>query len=119
MTFPALVVNTLRVLFALLCGVTAYGAPPVDDSLAAAFLVNCQHTQACMLEELTANPETDPAVLQMIQTRMAGQCEGQLAMISQYEASPRAEAMALCFRTMSEMTCAELRDHPELAACNP
>ena len=91
---------------------------PSEESLAGAFLAHCNHSQACMLADLTANPQADPAMLETIQTRMAGQCEAQLAKISQYASAPQAQAMALCFRTMSTMSCEELRARPEIAECS-
>ena len=103
--------------WALLSG-TAWAAQPADDSLAAAFLAQCQHTQACALAELTANPDTDPALLQMVQSGMAGQCEAQLAKVSQYEGMPHAEALIRCFRAMAELSCEVLSESPDIPDCN-
>ena len=103
---------------AILVSGGAWATEPSEESLAGAFLAHCNHSQACMLAELTANPQTDPVMLEMIQTRMAGQCEAQLAKISQYEDAPQAQAMALCFRTMTTMSCEALRAGPEISECS-
>lgn len=111
----------LKILFvmtAVFLSHSLHSAEPSEDTLAGAFLANCKHTQACQMEALSANPETDQALVQMIQSRMAGQCEAQLAKISQYEGAPHAQGMALCFRTMSQMSCEELRGDPDVPECN-
>jgi hypothetical protein len=91
---------------------------PPSGPLAEAFLAQCQHTQTCALAELTANPDTDPGLLQMIQSGMAGKCEAQLAKVSQYEGMPNAETLISCYQAMSELPCEVLREDPEIAECN-
>lgn len=91
---------------------------PPSGPLAEAFLTQCQHTQACALAELTANPDTDPALLQMIQSGMAGTCEAQLTKVSQYEGMPHAQTLISCYQAMSELPCEVLREDPEIAECS-
>lgn len=107
----------LMLSLALLTG-KAFATPADTGPLAEAFLAQCRHTQACALAELTANPDTDPALLQMIQTGMEGKCEAQVAKISQYEGMPQAQAMTLCYRAASELPCEILRDDPVIPECN-
>lgn len=108
----------VALLTSTLSAAVALANQPTSGPLAEAFLAQCQHTQACALAELTANPDTDPALLQMIQTGMAGKCEAQLATISQYEGTPRAQMMASCYQAMSELPCEVLREDPEIPECN-
>lgn len=96
----------------------ALASQATSGPLAEAFLAQCQHTQACAVAELTANPDTDPALLQMIQTGMAGKCEAQLATISQYEGAPHAQTMISCYQAMSVLPCEVLREDPEIPECD-
>ena len=102
---------------ALLTG-KSLAAPADTGPLAEAFLAQCHHAQACALAELTANPDTDPALLQMIQAGMEGKCEAQVAKISQYEGMPQAQAMTLCYRAVADLPCETLRDDPVIPECN-
>lgn len=96
----------------------ALASQPATGPLGEAFLAQCRHTQACALAELTANPDTDPALLQMIQSGMAGKCEAQVATVSQYEGAPHAQTMISCYQAMSELPCEVLREDPEIPECN-
>jgi len=97
---------------------TGKAASADTGPLAAAFLAQCHHTQECALAELASNPDTDPALLQMIQAGMEGKCEAQVAKVSQYEGMPQAQAMTLCYRAASELPCEILRDDPVIPECN-
>ena len=113
---PYRVVCNTAVLFFL--ATVGHASPAPSGPLAEAFLAQCQHTQTCALAELTANPDTDPALLQMIQSGMAGKCEAQLAQVSQYEGMPHAQTLISCYQAMSELPCEVLREGPEIAECN-
>ena len=110
----------LAILWALQNAVTL-----ADDggSLADAFLAQCAHTQACGIEEMRSKG-MDPAMLQMIEARMEGQCEAQLTEMNQIEsqanAGPNAEkveVMTRCFLAMADMSCDELANDPEIPEC--
>lgn len=45
-----------------------------EDSLASAFLAQCLHMQGCARERLATEGSMDPALVQMIEARMTGQC---------------------------------------------
>ena len=110
--------NTAVLFISTSLAAVVHASPPPSGTLAEAFMIQCQHTQACALAELTANPDTDPALLQMIQSGMAGKCEAQLAKVSQYEGMPNAETLISCYQAMSELPCEVLREGPEIAECN-
>lgn len=88
-----------------------------DDTLAAAFLAQCKHMQSCIREKLAARDDADPAMVQMIESRMAGQCEMQVARIEPMEGMPEADRMKACYRAVVALTCAEIEAEPEIPEC--
>jgi len=96
-----------------------------DDggSLADAFMAQCAHSQACGVEEMRSRG-MDAAMLQMIEARMEGQCEAQLDKMreieSQAASGPNADKVAQmkqCFLAMTQMSCIDLMDDPEIPEC--
>ena len=96
-----------------------------DDggSLADAFMAQCAHSQACGIEEMR-DRGMDPAMLQMIEARMEGQCEAQLDKMKEIESQaasgPNADKVAQmkqCFLAMTQMSCGDLMDDPEIPEC--
>ena len=117
----------MRVLIVLLATVWALqsGVTLADEgvSLADAFMAQCAHSQTCGVEEMRSRG-MESGMLQMIESRMAGQCESQLSQINQIEsqanAGPNAEKVELmkrCFLVMADMSCDELLDDPEIPEC--
>ena len=88
-----------------------------EDSLASAFLAQCLQMQDCAIERMATEGSMDPALVQMIETRMTGQCEAQLQKISQYEASPHTQKLKDCYQAMAALSCAELAAQPSVPAC--
>ena len=88
-----------------------------EDSLVSAFLAQCLHMQDCARERMATEGSMDPALVQMIETRMTGQCEAQLQKISQYEASPHTQKLKDCYQAMAALSCAELATEPSVPAC--
>lgn len=88
-----------------------------EDSLASAFLAQCLHMQDCARERIATEGNMDPALVQMIETRMTGQCEAQLQKIAQYEASPHTQGLIDCYQAVTALSCAELAAEPSIPAC--
>ncbi|MDG1945188.1 MAG: hypothetical protein P8J17_13110 [Halioglobus sp.] len=88
-----------------------------EDSLASAFLAQCLHMQDCVRERMATGGTMDPALVQMIEAGMTGQCEAQLQKISQYEASPHTQKLKDCYQAMTALSCAEHAAQPSVPAC--
>jgi len=91
-----------------------------ESTLAEAFLAQCLHMQSCAQAKLSSS-DMDPAMVQMIQTKMQGQCEAQLPKITEMQAqgSEHADRLRQCFEAMAVLSCEQLEGRPEIAACSP
>lgn len=94
-----------------------------EDSLSAAFLAQCKQMQSCALEEIKSR-DLEPSMIAMMETRMQGQCEAQVARIDQIEERGRsgphaekADQMKACFRARAALSCDVLIAEPAIPEC--
>ena len=108
----------------MVAGVFSHGVvADSEGSLGDAFLAQCKHTQSCAMEKMRGS-DMDPAMLDMIESRMQGQCEAQVSTMESIEAQaalgPHAEkidAMKGCYLAVIQLSCDVLNAEPDVPEC--
>lgn len=124
-TKDAVMRNTSSALILMLGAISTFHANGAnDDSLSAAFLDQCKKMQSCALEEIKSR-DLDPSMVTMMEARMQGQCEAQVARISQIEEqahtgphAEKADQMKACFRARAALACDILASEPVIPECD-
>ncbi|MDM7860478.1 hypothetical protein QTP81_07705 [Alteromonas sp. ASW11-36] len=87
------------------------------EKLAKASAAACENFKACALQEIEGDASITPEMRQMVEGMVSGVCENMIGFTQADQHESLHEPAIACLNSMANLSCSELQDGGETAAC--